>query len=275
MRRSRAGGGKPPVSTFTDHLSQFQFAPKSGIATNNTNTSRDDDAGQGYGYNNHDNTFLDGPSDNNNFAPPKNDLDGGPDNSNTSRDDAYGYKVYRERWLMLFYLSLLNLLSDWAGLSVAPIATLTSRAYSSDDDYIYSNDNNAQLYIQPEALVTVFLLASCVGTALEPWILGRLGLRRTIVFGAFCNMLGNVVKSGGLPPFFTLHSLLHGMSGTFALYLGFTLTGFAQPLFQCTPALLSASWFPEEERTLATSIALNANQLGVGLAFSELFHLYS
>ena len=62
-------------------------------------------------------------------------------------------------------------------------------AYSSDDDYIYANDNNMQMYIQPEALVTVFLVASSIGTAFEPWILGRLGLRRTIVFGAFCNMV--------------------------------------------------------------------------------------
>ncbi|KAL7549935.1 hypothetical protein ACHAWF_013190, partial [Thalassiosira exigua] len=179
----------------------------------------------------------------------------------------YGYRVYRARWLMLWYLSLLNLLSDWTGLSVAPIATITSRAYTSDDDYIYAKDNDAGMYIQPEALVTVFLIASSVGTALEPWILSRLGLRRTVVFGSFFLMLGNLVKSGGLPPFFTVRSLLHGMCGTYALYLGFFLVGFAQPLFQCTPALLSASWFPEEERTLATSIALNANQLGVGLAF--------
>ena len=178
-----------------------------------------------------------------------------------------GYRVYPKRWVMLFYLSLLNLLSDWTGLSVEPIATITSRAYSSDDDYIYSHDNNAQMYIQPEALVTCFLVASCLGTALEPWILSRLGLRRTIVFGAFNNMLGNLVKSGGLPPFFSISSLLHGIHGTFALYLGFFLVGFANPLFQCTPALLSASWFPEDERTMATSIALNANQLGVGLAF--------
>ncbi|KAL7538991.1 hypothetical protein ACHAXR_008965 [Thalassiosira sp. AJA248-18] len=202
------------------------------------------------------------------------DFDDGPSiatNSNASHDDAgsgYGYRVYRERWLMLFYLSLLNLLSDWTGLSVAPIATITSRAYNSDDDYIYANDNNISVYIQPEALVTVFLIASSIGTALEPWILGRLGLRRTVVFGAFCNMLGNIIKSGGFAgTFFTVSSLLHGLHGTCALYLGFFLVGFAQPLFQCTPALLSASWFPEEERTLATSIALNANQLGVGLAF--------
>jgi len=113
----------------------------------------------------------------------------------------------------------------------------------------------------------VFLIASSIGTALEPWILGRLGLRRTIVFGAFSNMLGNLIKSGGLPPVFTVTALLHGVWGTMALYVGFFLVGFAQPLFQCTPALLSASWFPESERTMATSIALNANQLGVGLAF--------
>ena len=63
-------------------------------------------------------------------------------NNKVKGDDYEGYKVYKERWLMLAYLSLLNLLSDWTGLSVAPIATITSRAYSSDDDYIYANDNN-------------------------------------------------------------------------------------------------------------------------------------
>lgn len=187
-----------------------------------------------------------------------------------------GYQIYRARWLMLFYLSLLNLLSDWAGLSVAPIATITSRAYNSEDgegDSGYYNNQQqyqqATTYIQPESLVTIFLIASSVGTALEPWILSRLGLRRTIVFGAFCNMVGSLVKSGGLPPITALtYSIFHhGMYGKFALYLGFFLVGFAQPLFQCTPALLSASWFPEEERTLATSIALNSNQIGVGCAF--------
>jgi len=215
---------------------------------------------------------LYGPDDASSHRSLKNEIsfDDGPSIAGSNDADAgsgYGYRVYPARWLMLFYLSLLNLLSDWTGLSVAPIATITSRAYNSDDDYIYANDNNVQMYIQPEALVTVFLVASSIGTALEPWVLGRLGLRRTVVFGAFCNMVGNLVKSGGLPPFFVVPSLMRGVYGTCALYLGFFLVGFAQPLFQCTPALLSASWFPEEERTLATSIALNANQLGVGLAF--------
>ncbi len=32
------------------------------------------------------------------------------------------YSVYNARWIMLFYMSMLNLLSDWTCYSVAPIA---------------------------------------------------------------------------------------------------------------------------------------------------------
>jgi MFS family permease len=169
------------------------------------------------------------------------------------------YKVYSARWIMLFYMSLLNLLSDWTCYSVAPIALLTKQAFGEVD---------------PESLVTVFLGANAVASAMEPAILGRLGLRRTVVFGSMLLMLGSIVKSGGV------WDLLTGLTArrtedavedssdeTWRLYLGFFLVGLSQPLYQCTPALLSASWFPENERTMATGVALNSNQLGIGCAF--------
>jgi hypothetical protein len=78
-------------------------------------------------------------------------------------------------------------------------------------------------------------------------------------------MLGSIVKSGGLPPI-VQPTLVKGQ-GEWRVYLGFLLVGLSQPLYQCTPALLSASWFPERERTMATGVALNANQLGIGFAF--------
>ena len=53
----------------------------------------------------------------------------------------------------------------------------------------------------------------------------------------------------------------------FYIYFNFIVKGLSQPLYQCTPALLSASWFPENERTLATGVALNSNQIGIGFAF--------
>ena len=97
---------------------------------------------------------------------------------------AGGFRVYWRRWLMLMYMSLLNLLSDWTCYSVAPIAVLTSEAFGA---------------IDPESLVTIFLSANAVASGLEPIILGRLGLRRTVVFGSLLLMLGSIVKSGGLP----------------------------------------------------------------------------
>ena len=162
-----------------------------------------------------------------------------------------GFKVYWRRWLMLFYMSLLNLLSDWTCYSVAPIAHLTSEAFGS---------------IDPEQLVVIFLVANAVATACEPILLARLGLRRTVIFGALLLMLGSIIKSGGLAPI--VASNLEKGKGEWRVYLGFFLVGLSQPLYQCTPALLSASWFPEKERTLATGVALNANQLGIGCAFA-------
>jgi MFS family permease len=78
-------------------------------------------------------------------------------------------------------------------------------------------------------------------------------------------MIGSIVKSGGMPPIISAE--LKKGKGEWRVYLGFFLVGLSQPLYQCTPALLSASWFPERERTMATGVALNANQLGIGFAF--------
>jgi hypothetical protein len=160
------------------------------------------------------------------------------------------FQVYRKRWLMLFYMSVLNLISDWTCYSVAPIALLTEQAFGD---------------IDPERLVVVFLGANAFASACEPIILSRLGLRRTVLFGSLLLMIGSIVKSGGVPPI--LPSDLIMGHDEWRLYFGFFLVGLSQPLYQCTPALLSASWFPEKERTMATGIALNSNQLGIGFAF--------
>lgn len=160
------------------------------------------------------------------------------------------YRVYWQRWLMLMYMSILNLLSDWTCFSVAPIAMLMTEAYGD---------------INPEHLVTIFLSANAISTAIEPILLSRLGLRRTVVFGSFLLMCGSVIKSGGIPG--VMGTELTVNDAHWRIYIGFMLVGLSQPLYQCTPTLLSCSWFPERERTFATGIALNSNQLGIGFAF--------
>lgn len=162
------------------------------------------------------------------------------------------FKVYNSRWIMLGYMAMLNLLSDWTCYSVAPIALLTKEAFGD---------------VNPEILVTVFLGANAMASAAEPAILGRLGLRKTVVFGAMLLMVGSIIKSGGVPLVRPSVPTQSDGNETWKLYMGFFLVGLSQPLYQCTPALLSSSWFPENERTMATGIALNSNQLGIGCAF--------
>ena len=174
----------------------------------------------------------------------------GGDNDKPAVYQKKTFKVYWQRWIMLMYMSILNLLSDWTCYSVAPIAALTKDAFGD---------------IDPEQLVVIFLGANAIASACEPMMLARLGLRRTVVVGALLLMIGSIIKSGGVPPLFQFEMIMG--QEEWRIYLGFFLVGLSQPLYQCTPALLSASWFPEKERTMATGVALNANQLGIGFAF--------
>eukprot|EP00638_Chattonella_subsalsa_P021854 CAMPEP_0117856090 /NCGR_PEP_ID=MMETSP0950-20121206/1039_1 /TAXON_ID=44440 /ORGANISM="Chattonella subsalsa, Strain CCMP2191" /LENGTH=372 /DNA_ID=CAMNT_0005705123 /DNA_START=200 /DNA_END=1321 /DNA_ORIENTATION=- len=79
-----------------------------------------------------------------------------------------------------------------------------------------------------------------------------------MVLGCMIMFLGCIVKSG-IPG---LWSASYG-----SLLLGTVFVGIAQPFFQCTPALLAANWFGSNERTLATTIALNANQFGIAASY--------
>ena len=135
-----------------------------------------------------------------------------------------GYPIiYKKRWIMLFLISSLNIISDWTCFSVAPIAALTSKSLP---------------YINPTLLIVVFLFSNSVSTYYEPSILELLGLRRTIILGSVLLMIGNLLKSGSVQ--------------TIRIYAGFLLVGLSQPLYQCTPAILSSSWFPDKGKLLST-----------------------
>jgi MFS family permease len=154
-----------------------------------------------------------------------------------------GIRLYRSRWLMLAILSLLAMLSDWICFSVAPIPGLTMLAYSG---------------VHPASLVTLFLSTNVFFCLFEPLIVKRHGLRETVVYGAALMAIGCVLRSG-LPGFPTTSASV--------VMLGTVFVGAAQPFFQCTPALLAATWFGPDERTLATTIAINANQIGIALSY--------
>lgn len=153
------------------------------------------------------------------------------------------YRLYSSRWVQLGYLSLLALLSDWVCFSVAAAPETWEEVYNHD----------------PATLIDIFLFTNVVFCLLEPTVVRRAGLRTVIVVAALLMSTGCLLRSG-IP--FT------GAEPEYAqIIAGTVLVGAAQPFFQCTPPLLSATWFGSEERALSTAIAINFNQVGIATAF--------
>lgn len=159
-------------------------------------------------------------------------------------DDGGAYTLYPQRWVQLLYLSLLALLSDWVCFSVAAAPEVWKETYNHD----------------PATLIDIFLFTNVLFCLLEPGIVRRFGLRDVIITAGATMAAGCLLRSG-IP--FTGSEL----QPYNAVVAGTVLVGAAQPFFQCTPPLLSATWFGADERALATAIAINFNQVGIATAF--------
>jgi MFS family permease len=152
-------------------------------------------------------------------------------------------KLYPQRWVQLGYLAVLALLSDWVCFSVAAAPETWVQTYAHD----------------PATLIDIFLFTNVFFCFVEPAIVRRIGLRNCIVGAAVVMTSGCALRSG-IPLTGAVPSYPFVVAGT-------VLVGAAQPFFQCTPPLLSATWFGAEERATATATAINFNQVGIATAF--------
>ena len=158
-----------------------------------------------------------------------------------------------QRWTQLTLLSLLALLSDWVCFSTAAVP----------GEWMSIEGHEAS------QLIDIFLCANVVSCFLYTDIAANFGLRRVIIGAAWLMTAGCIIRSGapfGLA-FASANELSRTMPGYTAEVLGTILVGAAQPFFQCSPPLLSATWFGSSERALATATAINFNQVGIATAF--------
>ena len=157
--------------------------------------------------------------------------------------------LYNQRWVQLGILSMLALLSDLVCFSMAAAPSTWSNVYSGHN---------------PTDLVDVFLCANVLACLTVTDLARVFGLRRVVLSAATIMSAGCLLRSG-------IPLTGGGFGGVMPSYaqeiVGTVLVGIAQPFFQCTPPLLSATWFGTEERALATAVAINFNQVGIGSAF--------
>lgn len=152
--------------------------------------------------------------------------------------------LYDQRWVQLGFLAVLALLSDLVCFSVAATPESWVKVFGQD----------------PALLIDLFLFTNVFACFLEPYLIKAFGLRMPIVGAASLMAIGCALRSG--IPF--IGAVLPEYN---AVVAGTLLVAVAQPFFQCTPPLLSATWFAPNERALATAVAINFNQVGIATAF--------
>ncbi|XP_057706394.1 solute carrier family 49 member A3 isoform X2 [Corythoichthys intestinalis] len=156
------------------------------------------------------------------------------------------FKVYKRRWLVLLVLCLLNCSNATLWLTFAPVADQSA-------EYLKVTLANINW------LSVVYMVVSIPLSVGTTWMLDTVGLRATIVLGAWLNMLGAVMRiCGGPPDDFKIPYEL--------VMAGQTLAALAQPLIIFTPTKMAALWFPDHQRATANMMGSMANPLGLLVA---------
>ena len=161
-------------------------------------------------------------------------------------------QVVPQRWVQLAYLSLLALLSDWVCFSVAAAPS----TFESNFGHSASS------------IIDIFLFTNVATSFFVTDIVSKFGLQRAIQGAAIFMTTGCWFRSGfGFVPNDSFAETGNILVDYPWIVAGTVLVGIAQPFFQCTPPLLSAKWFANNERSTSTAIALNFNQIGIATAF--------
>nr|XP_040030008.1 solute carrier family 49 member A3 [Gasterosteus aculeatus aculeatus] len=159
------------------------------------------------------------------------------------------FKVYKRRWFVLLVLCLLNCSNATLWLTFAPVADQSAKFLGASLEQI----NWLSLVYMVVAIPLSF------GTT---WMLDTLGLRTTLILGAWLNMAGALLRFLGAfvqkGPAFPLKYLL--------VMCGQTLGALAQPLIIFAPTKMAALWFPEHQRAIANTMASMSNPLGILVA---------
>uniref|UniRef100_A0A914I9G7 Major facilitator superfamily (MFS) profile domain-containing protein n=1 Tax=Globodera rostochiensis TaxID=31243 RepID=A0A914I9G7_GLORO len=155
-------------------------------------------------------------------------------------------KTYPRRWVVLAVVALLNNLNTMLWIAFSPISNHVDTFYGKDSTIYFS---------------AVFVFVTIPVGIVAMWAGGRFGLRASILVAAWTNGIGAAIRlsSSFLPDSMIGFRFPIGISGQ-------GIAALAYPFIMFLPTKVAAAWFPDTERTLATTIGVMANPLGVLLA---------
>ncbi|TFK54532.1 MFS general substrate transporter [Heliocybe sulcata] len=165
---------------------------------------------------------------------------------NSDAEEPRGYRLYKQRFVGLVAIFVLNVVSGMNWPWFGPIANNTATDYSISLDQVNWLGNAFSIIYLPTAIAVPLLIA-------------RFGLRITCITGAVFLLLSAWIRYASTP------RSLSPSSAYALLIVGQVLAAFAQPIFQVIGPKYSETWFNLQGRTTATMILAIANPIGGAL----------
>ncbi len=159
-------------------------------------------------------------------------------------------KLYRMRWYILAVICFANISNAINWINFSPIADSTGKFYSIDFEKV-------------NYLSLVYLISSTPAGFFSFWLIDTFGVRLSLNLGSWTNLIGSIIR---------LFSALNNASGEpfvsqeykyAVLMTGQTLCSLAQPFILFVVTKFATNWFPDDQRSLANTVALGSNTLGI------------
>ncbi|VDI67667.1 Hypothetical predicted protein [Mytilus galloprovincialis] len=159
-------------------------------------------------------------------------------------------KVYKRRWFVMVIFCLFAMSQGGSWSIYGPISATTEDAFEWRDSDI--------------ALLTAWgPIAYLITTFPFAWLIETKGIRVASLTATFLTLMGAIARCITTDPAYV----------TWTSNIGQLLNGLAGPVAYGAPPVLSALWFPANERTTATALNTVLNSVGSALTFTLGPHL--
>ncbi|EFO96570.1 hypothetical protein CRE_23151 [Caenorhabditis remanei] len=154
-------------------------------------------------------------------------------------------RVYKQRWVVLLAVALLNNTNTMSWIGYAPSGNYVNR--------FYGEGSAAWLSL-------VFMICTIPVGMFAMWAGREWGLRTAILIAGYTNGIGSIIR---------VISSIGAISEEYRFPIcmtGQAIAAVAYPFIMFLPTKVAGSWFPDTQRAIATTIGVMSNPLGVLMA---------
>ena len=159
-------------------------------------------------------------------------------------------KTYKLRWIILIVICLINISNAINWICYSAIADFTGKFYNVD-------------YVEVNFLSLIYLIVTVPTGFISFIIIDYFGVRSSLnlagwlnFIGAFIRALSSIDEADGVP-------LVPMKYKYTVLMFGQVLCSLAQPFVMFVTTKFANSWFTENQRALANTVALSSNTFGI------------